>query len=72
MVDETELDNALLQDISATLLQPKVSPAVYQPYASRDEALAVEEQVSTNIAESYCRVQRQLASPVVQQLNQLL
>lgn len=72
LTGETDIDNTLLQDISSTLLQPDISPTAYQPYASRDQAIAIEEQMATEIAETYCRMQRQLKNPLVQQLNQLL
>jgi len=71
-VNDAEVNDELLRDISTTLLQPEVSPAVYEPYARRTQAIAIEEQTATDIAETYCRMQRQLANPLVQQLNQLL
>ncbi|ASC71069.1 hypothetical protein XM38_020190 [Halomicronema hongdechloris C2206] len=72
LADEAEFDRNLLRDISATLLQPDVSPAVYEPCQSRSQAVAIEERTAAEIADTYCRIQRQLANPLVQQLNQLL
>lgn len=66
------VDALLFQDITGTLLQPAVHPDVYCAYPNRDAAMQVEEQVSSEIADTYVRIKRQQSDPLVQQLNDLL
>lgn len=70
--EEAELDEALLNDVANTLLQPATSSQVYQPCRCRDEAIRIEEEVADSIAATYLRIRRQQSDPLIQQLNNLL
>ncbi|PSN16367.1 hypothetical protein C7293_02865 [filamentous cyanobacterium CCT1] len=66
------LDEALLQRITAAMLDPEQSPKLFRPYASEAEAAKVEAAAAEAIVAAYkqaCLEQRQ---QLVDQFNQLL
>lgn len=67
-----DIDLVLLQEITNTVLQPSVNPAIYQAYGSRELAIQVEESVSDAIASAYLRILQRRNHPDVERLNQLL
>ncbi|MDX2229192.1 MAG: hypothetical protein NW220_06125 [Leptolyngbyaceae cyanobacterium bins.349] len=69
---EARLDEGLFQELATTLLQSGRCDVVYQPYATREAASAVEDEVALELAASYQRIIQQRQSPVVQELNALL
>ncbi|EKQ69130.1 hypothetical protein OsccyDRAFT_1744 [Leptolyngbyaceae cyanobacterium JSC-12] len=69
---EEQLDESLLREISQTLFQSERCDAIYEPYATREAATAVEDWAALEIAAIYQRIIQQRQSPTVQSLNALL
>lgn len=66
------IDEELFKELATTLLQLSCTPMVYQPCRSKQEAVAIEDRVATELAASYRRIAQQQQDPLVQRLNALL
>jgi hypothetical protein len=66
------LDENLFQELAITLFQSEGCQAIYQPYASREVASAVEDGIALELAAIYQRIMQQRQNPLVQDLNALL
>ena len=67
-----DIDAVLFQGVTGQLFQPAVHPDIYCAYPTPAAAMAVEDEVSSEIAETYVRLRRQQQDPRVQRLNRLL
>lgn len=66
------LDETLFQEIATTLLQSDTYQTLYRVCRSKQEAIAVEDQLATELAKTYRNIVLQQHNPLVQCLNQLL
>ena len=65
-------DESFFSSLSATLLNPTLQPRLAIPYASRQDAVVVEEQFARLLANTYQRILLQYHSEKVQELKALL
>jgi hypothetical protein len=66
------LDDGLLRELAETLFCSRFYRDLYRPYASREEASAVENQAANELAKTYKQIKLRQQSSLVQQLNSLL
>ncbi|MEO1351164.1 MAG: hypothetical protein AAFW84_20545 [Cyanobacteria bacterium J06635_15] len=68
----TPIDEILFKDITETLFNADTNPELYRSYASREQAAEVEDQVVSEIVQTYRHIQSQISNPIVQRLNALI
>ncbi len=75
-IDGTSLaerfDEVLFSEIANTIFHSPDNDALYEPYATRAAASAVEDEFALDLAATYQRIIQQRKSPLVQNLNALL
>ena len=69
---EQSFDEALFEEVAATIFNPNRHPELYQPCDSKQAATAIETRVAEDLVETYKQIQRQRSCPIVQSLNSLL
>ncbi len=65
-------DEALFREITATSFHPNQHPELYQPCLSAHDAAEIEDQIATEIIQTYGQIQQSKKSELVQRLNSLL
>lgn len=66
------LDEALFQELAATLFQSEQYQTLYRICQSKREASAVEDQLAAELAKTYWTIAQQQQNALVRQLNALL
>lgn len=70
--EATGWDEALLNDVAATLFESEQGQQLLIPYWSQQAVNQAEAELATAIATTYQQIMEQRQSPVVQELNALL
>ncbi len=70
--NETEVDEVLLAELIDTLLQPSVTPELYQVAASLQVKEALEENLAEQLVKAYRDLKIKQQDPLVQVLNKLV
>ncbi|MGB3494279.1 MAG: hypothetical protein WBA57_16230 [Elainellaceae cyanobacterium] len=65
-------DEALFSELAKTTFHPDRHPELYQPCTSQQKASEIEQQVTTELVESYERITRNQTDARVKRLNALL
>lgn len=66
------LDEALIKEIAATLLQSEFYRSLYNQCRSRREATAITDRMVDELVNTYRQIKQQQENPLIQQLNSLL
>lgn len=66
------LDEALIKEISATLLQSELYRSLYSQCRSKREAANITDRMIDELVASYRQIKQQQQNPLIQQLNSLL